>query len=73
MEDVFDWYSQPLEPGGRLLLCSDGYWKTMRHDVWNAEAAQQRTTLAGLARSLAEEALARNTDDNTTVVLIAVS
>jgi serine/threonine protein phosphatase PrpC len=73
VEDVFDWYVQPLEPGGRLLLCSDGYWKTMRHDVWNPEAAQHQTTLAGLARALAEEALARNTDDNTTVVLIAIS
>jgi hypothetical protein len=45
----------------------------MRHDVWNPEAAQQQTTLAGLARALAEDALARNTDDNTTVVLIAIN
>jgi serine/threonine protein phosphatase PrpC len=73
VEDVFDWYVQPLEPGSRLLLCSDGYWKTMRHDVWNPEMAQHQTTLAGLARAFAEEALARNTDDNTTVVLVAIS
>ena len=30
VEEASDWYTQPLEPGGRLLLCSDGYWKTMQ-------------------------------------------
>lgn len=72
VEEAFDWYSQPLEPGGRLMLCSDGYWKTMRRDVWDAEIAASRATLRDLSRSMVESALARGSDDNTTVVLVGI-
>jgi len=72
VEEAFDWYLQPLEPGGRLLLCTDGYWKTMRRDVWDAEMATAEPTLRDLARSLVENALARGSDDNTTAVLVGI-
>jgi serine/threonine protein phosphatase PrpC len=72
VEEAFDWYLQPLEPGGRLLVCTDGYWKTMRHDVWDAEMAAAEPTLRDLARSMVENALAKGSDDNTTAVLVGI-
>jgi serine/threonine protein phosphatase PrpC len=72
VEDVMDWYTQPLEPGSHLMLCSDGYWKTMQHAVWDVGAAAAESTLRGLARTMVENALANNTDDNTTVVLVGI-
>lgn len=71
VEQVFDWYTQPLEPGGRLVLCSDGYWKTMAQQVWNPELARQNQTLRALARAMVETAV-NATDDNSTVVLIGI-
>jgi len=72
VEEAFDWYLQPLEPGGRLLVCTDGYWKTMRRDVWDAEMAAAEPTLRDLARSMVENALAKGSDDNTTAVLVGI-
>jgi protein phosphatase len=73
VEEVFDWYVQDLEPGSYVLLCTDGYWKTMRHDVWDPAAAGQETSIHNLASRLAQTAIDRNSDDNTTVVLIEVA
>jgi protein phosphatase len=72
VEAAADWYSHPLEPGSRLLLCSDGYWKTMAHDVWQPDLAQHQPTLHSLARALVEQALAQDSDDNTTVVVVGI-
>jgi serine/threonine protein phosphatase PrpC len=72
VEDAADWYSHPLEPGSHLLLCSDGYWKTMAHDVWDPELAHQQPTLRALARAMVEQALAQGSDDNTTVVIVGI-
>ncbi|MDB5056906.1 MAG: hypothetical protein JWO59_378, partial [Chloroflexi bacterium] len=72
VEDAFDWYTQPLEPGSRLMLCSDGYWKTMQHAVWDPQAAAPQPTLRSLARTMVETALAENSDDNTTVLLVGI-
>jgi protein phosphatase len=72
VEEAFDWYVQPLEPGSRLLLCSDGYWKTMQHDIWDGESAAKQPSLRSLARAMVENALARESDDNTTVVLVGI-
>jgi len=71
VEQVFDWYLQPLEPGSRVLLCTDGYWKTMGADVWNPDLAARQPTLRLLARAMVEQAL-NHTDDNTTVLLIGI-
>jgi serine/threonine protein phosphatase PrpC len=72
VEEAFDWYVQPLEPGGRLLLCTDGYWKTVRRDIWDGETAQGAPTLRDLARSMVENALAKGSDDNTTVLIVGI-
>lgn len=72
VEEASDWYEHPLEPGGRLMLCSDGYWKTMASEVWIPDIATQQPTLRLLARALVEQALALNSDDNTTVLLIGI-
>jgi serine/threonine protein phosphatase PrpC len=72
VEEAFDWYVQPLEPGGRLLLCTDGYWKTVRRDVWDDEMALGAPTLRTLARSMVESALAKGSDDNTTVLVVGI-
>src|SRR6185312_12253375 len=69
VEEAFDWYVQPLEPGGRLLLCTDGYWKTMRREVWDDETALGAPALRNLARSMVESALAKGSDDNATVLV----
>jgi len=72
VEEASDWYEHPLEPGGRLMLCSDGYWKTMASEVWVPDIATQQPTLRLLARAMVEQALALNSDDNTTVLLIGI-
>jgi protein phosphatase len=72
VEDLFDWYTVPIEPGSFLMLCSDGYWKTMQHAVWDPSAAAGQTTMHGLARVLVENALGRNSDDNTSLVLVSI-
>jgi protein phosphatase len=71
VEQAFDWYVHPLEPGSRLLLCTDGYWKTMGRAVWTPEPEEGPPTLRARARQMVAQALDR-TDDNTTVVLIGV-
>jgi serine/threonine protein phosphatase PrpC len=71
VEQYFDWYLQPLEPGSHLILCTDGYWKTMGRAIWTPPSGAESSTLRTCARHLVAQALDR-TDDNTTVVLIAV-
>ncbi len=81
VQNVADWYVQPLEPGGRIVLCSDGYWKTMRGVVKPAPSGTEGAavnvlfraeTLSAVAARMVEDALMQGSDDNTTVVLIAV-
>jgi len=73
VEKEADWYTQPLEPGSLLLLCSDGYWKTMRGAAFSEDSLHGIETLNGVARRMVDDALARGSDDNTTVLLIAIS
>ncbi len=73
VETAADWYTQPLEPGSLLLLCSDGYWKTMRGAPFSDDSLHGIETLNGVARRMVDDALARGSDDNTTVLLIAIS
>ena len=72
VEDAADWYTHPVEPGSRLLLCSDGYWKTMGADVWLPDQLPPPSTLHRQAQAMVEQALGRDTDDNTTVLLVGV-
>ena len=73
VEDAADWYTQPLEPGSYLLLCSDGYWKTLRGEVMPRGTLDGSATLGEAARRMVDNALTQGSDDNTTVVLIAIS
>ncbi len=91
VETAADWYAQPLEPDSLLVLCSDGYWKTMRGALIPANvlhpgdaggeggeggeggADGESATLNDVARRMVDDALARGSDDNTTVLLIAIS
>jgi serine/threonine protein phosphatase PrpC len=76
VQDAADWYTQPLEPDSYLLVCSDGYWKTLRGAV--VPEGGQGTREAGRnlseqARRMVDTALTQGSDDNTTVVLVAIS
>ncbi len=73
VEDAADWYTQPLEPGSYLLLCSDGYWKTLHGEVMPEGTLDGSATLSEAARRMVDNALTQGSDDNTTVVLIAIS
>ena len=44
----------------------------MASEVWIPDIATQQPTLRLLARALVEQALALNSDDNTTVLLIGI-
>ncbi len=72
VEEVFDWYVQVLEPNCCVLLCTDGYWKTMRQDIWSISSPPVESSLHGLAERLVQTAIDQNSDDNTSVILIGV-
>lgn len=73
VQQVADWYTQPLEPGSYLILCSDGYWKTMRGVVLPEGLFRDNATLSDAARTMVDDALAHDSDDNTTIVLAGIS
>jgi len=79
VETAADWYAQPLEPDSLLVLCSDGYWKTMRGTLISEGVLRQGRaggaddTLNDVARRMVDDALGRDSDDNTTVLLVAIS
>jgi serine/threonine protein phosphatase PrpC len=73
VEEAADCYTQPLEPGSYLLVCSDGYWKTLHGAVMPAGTLEGSATLAEAARRMVDDALVQGSDDNTTVVLIAIN
>jgi serine/threonine protein phosphatase PrpC len=71
VQDAADWYTQPLEPDSYLLVCSDGYWKTLRGAV--VPDGGLSGNLSEQARRMVDTALTQGSDDNTTVVLAAIS
>ena len=71
VQDAADWYTQPLEPDSYLLVCSDGYWKTLRGAV--VPDGGLSGNLSEQARRMVDTALTQGSDDNTTVVLVALS
>ena len=73
VEQAADWYSQDLEPGSYILICSDGYWKTLRGEVMPENLLHEQDHLTGVARSMVDAALSQGSDDNTTVILIAIT
>lgn len=59
----------PVEPGLRLLLCSDGLYKVLPEEAI-LEGIREGTDPAESARRLAAEALARGSDDNISAAVV---
>ena len=55
------------------MICSDGYWKTLRGEVMPPNLLHEQDNLTGVARSMVDAALSQGSDDNTTVILIAIT
>lgn len=73
VQDAADFYAQPLEPDSFLLVCSDGYWKTLHGAVLPDGTLREDDTISAAARRMVDDALTQGSDDNTTVLLIAIS
>lgn len=65
--DVFEWF---LQPGDKLLLCSDGLWKSMGEPVELAHWLGQQTTAADLCQQLVAQAKARDGSDNISAIVV---
>jgi len=63
------------DPGGSMLLCSDGLWKYAPTELEMAEVLATHRELAGLdlANALVSFALERGGHDNTTVVIAGIT
>jgi PPM family protein phosphatase len=72
-----DLVRQDTEMGDTFVLCSDGLWDVVaRHDIAEVAAAvgtPTTPTVADAADRLVELALARNTPDNVTVLVVRVT
>jgi protein phosphatase len=68
--DVFDWV---LQPGDKLLLCSDGLWKAFPDGQVLAQLLASPRTSAELCQQLVTQAKERDGSDNISAVLITVN
>lgn len=68
---------QPTEAGDTFLLCSDGLWdmvsRTEITEVVSAIGTPAMPTVVAAADALMEQALARNSPDNVTVLVVRVT
>lgn len=68
---IIDFFTYDLEPGDRILLCSDGLTDLLlEHDIWKAVALEEDIKQA--AQNLIDIALHRGGHDNITTVLISI-
>lgn len=68
--DVFDY---KLEPGDKLLLCSDGLWKSMSDLAELARWLGKPIAVADLCRQLVEEAKIRDGSDNISAIVASLN
>ena len=68
--DVFDW---GLEPGDKLLLCSDGLWKAFSNGDDLSRWVGIDATSADLCQQLVNEAKNRDGSDNISAIVITVN
>jgi PPM family protein phosphatase len=68
---------QPTEAGDTFVLCSDGLWDVVGRreitEVVGAIGTPAVPTVVAAANALIEEALARNTPDNVTVLVVRIT
>jgi protein phosphatase len=68
--DFFEW---KLQPGDKLLLCSDGLWNSFSDTDELSERLSSNAAPADLCRQLVSEANQRDGSDNISAVVIEVS
>lgn len=68
--DVFE---HPLEPGDKLLLCSDGLWKSLSNPADLACWLGQPMAVADLCRQLVAEAKTRDGSDNISAIVASLN
>jgi protein phosphatase len=68
--DVFEWH---LQPGDKLLLCSDGLWKSIGDPIELAQWLNQETTAAALCQQLVAQAKARDGSDNISAIVAIIN
>lgn len=68
--DLFDWV---LQPGDKLLLCSDGLWKAFSDNDELARLLASAQTSAQLCQELVAQAKERDGSDNISAVVITVN
>lgn len=64
-----DLFERDLEPGDRLLLCSDGVWEYFEASEFEGLAMADRPP-AEVCRQLVDVCLSRGADDNATVAIV---
>jgi protein phosphatase len=67
--DLFKW---KLQPGDKLLLCSDGFWQSFSASSELTQWLNAELPPAVLSRQLVEEANRRDGSDNISVVIVYV-
>jgi protein phosphatase len=68
--DTLDW---ELEPGDKVLICSDGLWKAFPDSSELGQLLQANATAASLCHQLVSEAKERDGSDNISAVVVRVS
>jgi protein phosphatase len=68
--DLFDWI---LQPGDKLLLCSDGLWKAFPDTNELAQLLASAQTSAELCQQLVAQAKERDGSDNISAVVITMN
>ncbi|MBI1878360.1 MAG: serine/threonine-protein phosphatase [Chloroflexi bacterium] len=68
--DAFD---RELEPGDKILICSDGLWKAFPDSSELGQLLQINTTAAALCHQLVSEAKRRDGSDNISAIVVTVS
>jgi protein phosphatase len=68
-----DIFTEVLQPGDYLLLCSDGLWEMVRNDVLIVHLVEQAKDPVNACQELVESANLAGGEDNISVVLVQVS
>jgi protein phosphatase len=70
---LVDVFKHPLKAGDKLLLCSDGLWKSLSDQAELAHWLGQPITAADLCRQLVTEAKTRDGSDNISAIVASLN